>query len=183
MADSISTQSLQKGTEFFRQCRVCLEPKSLKDFEPTVISPRSGTPLYRHICYACARTARSRKMDSARTSIENYATMMVKWSKDRARIKSFAFSLTEGWIVAQWDKQKGRCFYSGEPMELQSGPRLVTVERLDVGKGYEPENCVLACLRINMMRASIPMGEFVWWCHRVADKSSVEPSPPQENPS
>jgi hypothetical protein len=82
--------------------------------------------------------------------------------------------------VQQWDKQHGRCYYSGVPLELNSGPFLVTIERLDVSQGYTQENCVLACLCINMMRGSVPIPEFKWWCDQVAknkDLKAVKPPP------
>lgn len=95
--------------------------------------------------------------------------MLMYRVKDRARSRPYGPpTIDEGWIVQQWDKQGGLCFYSGEAMELLSGPRLVTVERLDVRAGYTDDNCVLACFCVNMMRGSVPIEEFVWWCDRIS---------------
>lgn len=164
--------------EFFRHCRVCEQQRRVEEFESTV-SRKTGRTLYRGICVHCRRVYAQKRMEEARTSIENYASVLIRRGKERAKKRGFDnISLTEGWVVAQWDKQQGLCFYSGEPMELNSGPRLVTVERLDVGRGYEKGNCVLACLCVNMMRASIHTGEFTWWCGRVAENSPIPPQIP-----
>ncbi len=169
-----------KGAGFFRHCKHCAEPKDLTEFAATILSAK-GKRLYRHVCHGCRRKlAQQRRLD-ARASVETYATVLVKRARDRARRRGFDnVSLTEGWVVAQWDKQGGNCFYSGEAMELSSGPYLVTVERLNVAKGYEPENCVLACLCVNMMRASIPMGEFKWWCAKVAKNAPMRAVIPEK---
>jgi hypothetical protein len=123
-------------------------------------------------------------MESARGSIETYATVLVLRCKSRTtkgikQGKNYQKSIvTEGWVVHQWDLQGGLCYYSGVPMDMSPGPTLVTVERLDPKQGYAKENCVLACLCVNMMRGQIPREEFVWWCGEVAKNAPESPAQP-----
>ncbi len=169
---------LAKGAEFFHHCKVCEEPRGPEDFEALTVS-KLGKTLYRQMCVHCRKNAYQRRMNKARASIETYAAVLVKRARERAKKRGFdRVSLTVDWVVDQWNLQEGRCFYAGQPMEMSSGPRLVTVERMDVSRGYEPENCVLACLCVNMMRGSIPPGQFTWWCGEVAKNSPLDTEVP-----
>lgn len=69
--------------------------------------------------------------------------------------------LTRAWIKDQWQKQNGRCYWTGIPLIRQiTAPgqperkdcRFVSIDRLDHEKGYTPDNCVLACRFVNLGR-------------------------------
>lgn len=165
--------------DIFRQCRCCGQSRPLPEFGRSGKSTRGHT-LYRHVCTPCRNRYKTDLTRAARTCIEDYAAVLMKRVRDRSRVRAFGRTLlSEGWVVRQWDKQRGRCFYSGEAMSLLSGPKLVTVERLDVNLGYVPDNCVLACFCINMMRGSVPIEEFVWWCAKVASNAASEGKEPK----
>lgn len=153
----------------FLQCRSCGQDRPAREFT-------SG----RRVCTPCRSRYKQSRIKATRNSIEEYAAVLMWRVRDRAKKRPYGPpTLSAGWIVQQWDRQLGRCFYSGTPMSLQPGPCLVTVERLNVNDGYTPENCVLACFCVNMMRGSVPIPEFKWWCEQIAQNAAVEPRAPQ----
>lgn len=136
-------------------------------------------------CLSCRGRDRQRaRRQAARESIETLAGSLLYNCKDRVRRasqrkKHYEYSLNEAWVVSQWDRQRGRCFYSGVPMTTTQSAKLVSIERLDCDKGYSPENCVLVCWQINMMRRRMPISEFVWWCQQVSLFAPNNPTQPQ----
>lgn len=73
------------------------------------------------------------------------------------------------WCEEQWQKQDGRCHWTGIPLirrmtapghPERRDPRFVSIERLDPDKGYTPDNCVLACRFVNFGRNDYT-GDFV----------------------
>lgn len=159
--------------EELRLCKRCCTPKPDSGFPKSVRGKR-------WVCKDCAAELGRDRMTKCRASIEDFSSVIMWRIRDRARLRrKGAATINPGWIVQQWDKQGGRCYYSNVAMELRSSPYLVTVERLDVSKGYTPENCVLAALCINMMRGSVPIPEFKWWCQRVAENPLLESAEPE----
>lgn len=57
-------------------------------------------------------------------------------------------------LIAQYNKQNGRCFYSGYPLLLKPySPFSVSIERVDNEKDYAKHNCVLVCTIMQAPRA------------------------------
>eukprot|EP00877_Chromochloris_zofingiensis_P013069 jgi/Chrzof1/8015/UNPLg00066.t1 len=52
-------------------------------------------------------------------------------------------------LEEQWEKQGGRCYYSGIEMSFTSKDWYASLERLDEDKGYAKDNVVLCCLEFN----------------------------------
>lgn len=149
------------------------------------LCPRCGEPLEEGVrgCRICRRLYQRKRRIIARESIETFAGHILARCRERIvkackRGHQQDINIDDAWVVAQWDKQRGRCFYSGVPMTLGHGPCLVTVERLDCEVGYTVDNCVLASQQVNMMRRRTPISEFVWWCQQVSMFAPEAPTPP-----
>lgn len=60
------------------------------------------------------------------------------------------------YIICLYEKQKGKCFYSGIDMKLSSetkaDPFLISVDRIISNKGYVEGNIVLCCLGMNWLK-------------------------------
>jgi len=72
-------------------------------------------------------------------------------ARSSAAKRGQACSLTHEFLLETLWSQRGRCFYSGVPLEYrlpQSNWRM-SVERLDNEVGYVPENCVLVAAEFN----------------------------------
>jgi hypothetical protein len=61
-----------------------------------------------------------------------------------------------------WDNQKGLCYYSNLPMQLnRDDNRLsVSIDRLDNKEGYVDGNVVLCCSAVNIMKNDLSVKEF-----------------------
>lgn len=70
--------------------------------------------------------------------------------KGRKRRK-LGHSLTEDDIVQLFLAQFGRCYYLNMPMKLDGKVSWrASLERINQDVGYTLENCVLACLEVNI---------------------------------
>lgn len=79
----------------------------------------------------------------------------------RKRKIQFSEDLTTEYLVELWNKQGGKCFYSGIPLSFDPKDTvcLVSVDRIDNSKGYEPGNIVLCCYALNVFKFSYPKEE------------------------
>lgn len=73
--------------------------------------------------------------------------------------------------MAQFDKQNGRCYYTGILMTVGGGDgsRLerASLDRIDPKKGYVVENVVFCCWVVNSMKNNLPLTDFLEWVARV----------------
>jgi hypothetical protein len=72
--------------------------------------------------------------------------------------------ITRDWIQQQFDKQDGKCFYTGIKMIITKENRYLfkpSMERIDCSKPYNRENCVLVCLGTNLGRNDIELSEYL----------------------
>ena len=95
------------------------------------------------------------------------------WTKG----KSIEFSITIEDISNQWEKQKGKCAYTGN--ELTFGvnwnnrehrnhkERTASMDRIDSSKGYVPGNIEFCHKHINMMKQSFEKEHFIKMCNLV----------------
>ncbi len=72
-------------------------------------------------------------------------------------------------IAECWHTQWGVCAYSGRQMTLEAGQlNTVSIERINSGVGYTPENTILVCQAINRMKSDFELSEFYDLCRDVA---------------
>lgn len=72
-------------------------------------------------------------------------------------------TITVGWLIDQFEKQSGRCYWTGVPMvpsEIPLEPHKPSPDRLDCTRGYEPDNVVLTTFFANRARMDIPSHDF-----------------------
>lgn len=76
-------------------------------------------------------------------------------------------------LTALWDKQKGLCALTGEPMTIIRGEgRVMTnvsIDRIDSSKEYTEDNIQLVCLIVNLMKQQLTVKELIQWCKKVVD--------------
>lgn len=147
--------------------------------------------MLRGSCKRCERKrlrdARARDTQSfeglARTLIRSKlirARHLSKFAKTKEEKRLSKFDLDPAWFVSQWKQQNGRCFYTKVPLSKESGPYKISIDRVDSSIGYLQDNCVLACLAVNIMKNQAEVEEFVWWCRKVSRGCRVKPRPPTE---
>ncbi len=140
----------------------------------------------RGACKKCELSKRRAARAAGFTTLEGFARITMKAKLTRARyhakkLKSAGdaeFKIDPAWFIAQWKFQRGKCYYTKVPMQREAGPAKVSVDRIDSELGYTPENCVLACYAVNLMKHRAALSEFVWWCRKVSRHCRVAPSVP-----
>lgn len=67
-----------------------------------------------------------------------------------------------------WEKQDGRCAYTGWPLDTQTGSLLVaSLERVDNDVGYTKSNSILVCWAANRAKHRLNNAEFIELCRAV----------------
>lgn len=75
-----------------------------------------------------------------------------------------------------WIQQSGKCALTGMPMEYSSlgkNPLGASIDRIDSGQNYTPDNIHLVCWVVNQMKNNMTMEQFMLWIHRLANHDDV----------
>jgi dUTP pyrophosphatase len=102
--------------------------------------------------------------------------------KHTAQQRGVFFDLNSKYLIDLYNKQNGLCYYTGIPMSLvttknwgikrQADLDILSVDRMDSGKGYELKNIVLCCTAINKMKGSSDILEFQGILNFIASKKN-----------
>lgn len=103
-------------------------------------------------------------------SIKGKLTSLLCSARAKCRNKGIEFEITIDSLMALFEAQHGRCWYTGEPLTCERGSSGVSIERRDPAKGYIGENVVLSSWRINNMKGNLTDEEFFAICKLVASK-------------
>ena len=121
------------------------------------------------ICKTCQKKADAKKYKKHFISLDAYANFFVSSKKATSKWRK-TNQLNPQDITEQYQKQKGLCFYSGEPLEISiNSPKSISVDRKNSLMGYTKENMVLCCRIINTMKSNSTIQDFKEWCRKVAD--------------
>ena len=88
--------------------------------------------------------------------------------------RNIGFYITEQTIVDLWKKQKGKCALSGVDMTLTHGtpanpnPTKLSVDRIDNGLGYFPQNVQLITWQANTAKSVWSNQQLIDMCKAIA---------------
>ena len=92
---------------------------------------------------------------------QNRFKYRVKTAKYRALKNNIPFDLTEEFVKDLWDKQEGKCYYSGILMTVETtGRHSISLDRVIPEKGYTQDNVVLCSWVVNTMKNNLTVEEF-----------------------
>lgn len=83
--------------------------------------------------------------------------------------KGLEFNITKEDLIELYEKQKGKCAFSGLVMEMKTGPRhksntfSISLDRINNDKGYTKDNIQYLCWQINKMKSNLTDDEFRFW--------------------
>ena len=124
---------------------------------------------YHSWCKECCREGNDRSRQKLNSTIEGRARVFLRNAKNSAVKRGQVFALTVADIVECWHTQWGVCAYSGRQMTLEAGQlNTVSIERINSGVGYTPENTILVCQAINRIKSDFEFSEFYDLCRDVA---------------
>lgn len=83
--------------------------------------------------------------------------------------------VTQEFLIALYDRQKGLCHYTKAPLGLkvkENGERhfnTISLDRIDPTRGYYQDNVVICCWIVNAMKGALSVEAFVSLCREVVD--------------
>lgn len=78
-------------------------------------------------------------------------------------------------LLEMFEKQGGKCYYSGYPMNTKRGsPYVVSIDRKDSSRGYHADNVVLACWRVNKMKQDFSVEDFIETCKAISSTAQCQ---------
>jgi hypothetical protein len=108
---------------------------------------------------------RLEQINSSLSSLHSFLQKRLDNARYWAKKDGRECTITRLDLIAQWDKQKGICVYSNQPMTFVVGKRKtnVSIDRVDNTQGYTPDNIVLCCSLINAMKTDLTQYDFQRW--------------------
>lgn len=145
-----------------RTCKTCKEDKGIERFE---ISKGYRT----RVCRSCRQSRKRKRMT---TSPYSYISNLYSQLAYRRR-KTHDFNVERDDLYRIYDKQKGRCEYTGITMtHIKDGTGYhlsnISIDRIDNTQGYVKGNIALVCLSCNMMKYTMELKDLIKWCKLVA---------------
>lgn len=100
-------------------------------------------------------------------SIESRLKRLFLSVKHRAEKRGQIFTILEQDLLNQYNKQNGKCYYTGEPLSLDIGKKSISIDRLNSKDGYTKENIVFTSWRINHMKNNDDEITFLDFCGKI----------------
>ena len=75
--------------------------------------------------------------------------------EETCRQKLVPVSINEEWLLSQFQKQDGKCYWTGVELEINNisnHPLKPSLDRLDTKGDYSPTNTVITALSVNLSR-------------------------------
>ena len=165
-AGKVSNPHRFEGGVEQKQCSICGEWRNLNFFNKNAKS----WDMLHCLCRACASKLHKQKyaLYEKCESLDD----VERTARQGARLRGLSFNIDRAYLSSLWEQQKGRCFYTKEPMTFTKGEvNKVSVDRLDSSIGYEHGNLVLCCSRVNLMKGPLELTEFRDLIQRLAKYS------------
>jgi hypothetical protein len=147
-----------------KTCPKCGGNKSMNDF---YFNKTLGT--YFSWCKLCSKTraTESRRRLRSSPNFEDQLTTklydFLSWTKNRNKHrKKIDNTLSMKILTDLWNKQEGKCYYTGTPMKINAvgenirDPLAISIDRIDSSRGYISGNIVFCCWGINALKGIKP---------------------------
>lgn len=156
-----------------RMCNECLvvyqgikENFHIKKYYP------DGSMGFNSKCAKCFNKINQKRTAKYRMDPHQFIKARISSFKTRAKEIDVAFDLTAEELIAQWDRQKGHCFYSNEAIAFSNTTKsgkaphrlMASLDRMDPDKGYVIGNIVWCSYVINRMKNDLSYNDFLDMC-------------------
>lgn len=97
------------------------------------------------------------------------------WSKARLtssrRSRDIPWDITIEDLDIQWERQQGRCAYTGWPLEFgtNSTEQTASLDRRDSSGGYTPDNIQFVHKDVNVMKTDLTEDRFLAICRTITE--------------
>ena len=137
----------------------------------TSFTPKSGVHKY------CSTRCKEKAICGIENTSKQYTRISGRWDKYFTRLcnqKHRKGVISREDCLAILERQQSKCALSGELLTctLQKGvktPTNASLDRINPGLSYEPDNVQLVCAVLNSFRVDTSVEDFVRWCKKVAE--------------
>ena len=142
-------------------CKSLLTEVNYKNFDKLKIARKSFLYSYRK-CNSCQKEVDRQNINSL------YGRLSRVFCSCNRRSK-IPVDFDTNYLKGLYNKQKGRCFYSGIQMVSEiNSPYKISIDRVDSKKGYQKDNIVLCCWVVNKIKNNLSVEDFINICQKVA---------------
>ena len=142
---------------FCKECKVKLDKNNIH--KNTYIISRHNFGR----CINCARLKkiqwRNKEVDAATSKKARvkywYKYLLLRAKRKRQNKVNVNVSIDQKWILAQYNKQNKKCYWTGVKLVLSDIPQhpfKPSLDRLEVNGPYSPQNTVISALSVNIGR-------------------------------
>lgn len=154
-----------------RKCRQCREYKELT-VQNFIKRPTENG--WRGKCRLCFNVTARSKQELNNTEkeigkryresfkLKNPFKVLLNTARGNAKKTGKEFLLTEDFLKSLFDKQLGKCYYTGRQLNLKlSLPDSISIDRFDSSIGYINTNVVLCQYKINVMKNDLSFKDLI----------------------
>lgn len=144
-----------------RRCPVCKEIKHFNEWYSNNLSRCKSCDKLKH------KSTYEKTVNKHLSSVENFLKYKLANSTQRKNTEN---TLTIHDLLNQYEIQNGKCYYSGRTLAIEMRTKSLdslSIDRVDSSKGYTPDNIVLCCSIINIMKLDTSKEEFIKLCEEV----------------
>jgi hypothetical protein len=157
-----------KFTGIKKTCLKCHTTFSMLEFYKV-----KKTGVYSSYCKKCYSNLRR---DSLSLSYKNRANSLFNSAKHGSKKRGIIFKITKDDIIRQYERQNGKCYYSGLPISLISkDDNVMSLDRINSELGYVPNNIVICGWKINKMKSDFSIDKFLKLCKEICNFSENRP--------
>lgn len=103
-------------------------------------------------------------------------TYHLRQAKNAAKLRNIEFNLSLEFIAKLYEKQNGKCIYSGIPLTVrkfyEDNSANASLDRIDSKQGYLQNNIQWVDKNINMMKGSLSNENFIKFCKLVSQNKT-----------
>ncbi|MEK6882555.1 MAG: hypothetical protein AABY22_23240, partial [Nanoarchaeota archaeon] len=147
-----------------KQERICISCKE------NLQSSRGG-----YNCKDCDNLLRYKNRRTENITVEKRLGELLRTVRYRSNVES---DLTLDFLINLYNKQSGKCFYSGIQMTcLEYGmgrhqPFTISIDQIKPKIGYTKDNVVLCCWIINCAKNELSVEEYIETCELVSNRKN-----------
>lgn len=167
----VSSTIIREGPRnFTKECANCGDRHPFQSMPSAKRAEVLGT-----LCKPCSSKRNFKRYNG---EIQEEFGVRLSWLrtyKVGAEARGLVFQIKAKDIRNLYEEQEGLCALSGQPINLPLSSRYASVtasvDRIDNSRGYTQDNIQLVHKRINMLRGSLSVEDFVELCKMVAEYS------------
>ena len=176
-----TAEQRQLAAEGKRKCILCNDVKPIEQFNVKRHHyHKDGSIKYTthdSRCKTCL-TDYQRKMRTR--SVDVYCRTLIRQLKHRPKVQDIPFDLSDTDLIDVWNKQEGKCFYTGYPLDLtltkqeRNAPHILypSIDKQIPELGYVTGNVVWCVYAVNRLKNDLSHDKFVKLCSIVVNRFS-----------